>query len=91
MGPDRVDRKQNYVFSHTIGKGTFGVVRCAERKDTDPRQKVAIKVINKQLLRGHEEVVMQEIETLRNLNHPHIVKLIDWFESRDKVRLGMPR
>lgn len=28
---------------------------------------------------------MREIETVQGLDHPHIVKLIDWFESKDKV------
>ena len=50
-----------------------------------------MKIISKALLKGHEEVVMREIETVQSLDHPHIVKLIDWFESRDKVRLGVPR
>lgn len=79
-------KKQDYTFHKTLGKGTFGVVRAATRNEPDGGQrKVAVKVVSKHLLKGHEEVVMREIETVQGLNHPHIVKLIDWFESKDKV------
>lgn len=60
-------------------------MRSAEKKDTQPPEHVAVKVISKELLKGHEEVVMQEIETVQGLDHPHIIKLLEWFESKDKV------
>lgn len=47
---------------------------------------VAVKVIHKKLLRGNRASVISEIETVQQLNHPHIVQLLDWFESHDKVR-----
>ena len=84
-------RKKRYTFYKSLGKGTFGVVRSAIFDGPNGQQRVAVKIISKALLKGHEEVVMREIETVQSLDHPHIVKLIDWFESRDKVRLGVPR
>lgn len=69
-----------------MGKGTFGVVRSATHLRPDgSKEPVAVKIISKHLLKGHEETVMREIEMVQSLDHPHIVKLIEWFESNDKV------
>ena len=61
------------------------MVRAATRNEAGGPRNVAVKVVSKHLLKGHEEVVMREIETVQGLDHPHIVKLIEWFESKDKV------
>lgn len=81
-------KKQEYTFGKTIGKGTYGVVRSAVRTLPDhTTQPVAVKIIKKDLLKRQEHLIMQEIEMVRSLNHPHIIKLIDWFESKDKFYL----
>ncbi|PKI84912.1 calcium/calmodulin-dependent protein kinase [Malassezia vespertilionis] len=85
--PESYAKKQDYEFHKTLGKGTFGVVRSAVRKSPDGPQNVAVKVISKHLLKDRHEVVMREIETVQGLDHPHIVKLVDWFESKDKFYL----
>lgn len=44
-----------------------------------------MKVVSKHLLKGHNDVILKEIETVQSLDHSHIVKLLDWFESSEKV------
>ncbi|KAL4401830.1 Calmodulin-dependent protein kinase Cmk2 [Malassezia pachydermatis] len=86
--PESYTKKKEYTFHKTLGKGTFGVVRSAVRTLPDgTRRHVAIKIMSKVLLQGKEENVMKEIEMLQSLDHPHIVKLLDWFESKDKFYL----
>lgn len=81
-------KKQQYTFGKTIGKGTYSVVRSATRTLPDhTTQPVAVKIIKKDQLKQREHLIMQEIEMVRSLNHPHIIKLIDWFESKDKFYL----
>ena len=46
---------------------------------------MAVKIISKNVLKGDEASIMRELEMVQSLDHPHIVKLIDWFESKDKV------
>jgi calcium/calmodulin-dependent protein kinase I len=55
----------------------YGVVQQAEGPDGS----VAIKVIAKKNVKGHEHMVYEEMELLKRLNHPHIVKFYEWFES----------
>ena len=80
-------KKKEYSFTKTIGEGTFGIVRSALWKASDPPITVAVKVIAKKNLKGHVEVVEEEMQVLKGLDHPHVIKFLDWFESKDKYYL----
>jgi calcium/calmodulin-dependent protein kinase I len=76
--PESYDKKAKYRFGRTLGAGTYGIVREAE----GPDGRVAIKIILKKVVRGNERMVLDELDMLQRLQHPHIVKFVDWFESR---------
>ncbi|TPX08936.1 uncharacterized protein E0L32_009640 [Thyridium curvatum] len=78
--PESYDKKSKYRFGRTLGAGTYGIVREAD----GPNSKVAIKIILKKNVKGNERMVYDELDMLQRLQHPHIVKFVDWFESRDK-------
>ncbi|KAI1338492.1 Pkinase-domain-containing protein [Xylariaceae sp. FL0016] len=78
--PESYERKSKYRFGRTLGAGTYGIVREAD----SPEGKVAIKIILKKNVRGNEKMVWDELDMLQRLKHPHIVRFVDWFESRDK-------
>jgi calcium/calmodulin-dependent protein kinase I len=78
--PESYDKKSKYKFGRTLGAGTYGTVREAD----SPFGKVAVKIILKRNVKGNEKMVYDELEMLQRLKHEHIVKFIDWFESRDK-------
>lgn len=78
--PESYDKKSKYRFGRTLGAGTYGVVREAD----GPTGKVAVKIILKKNVKGNERMVYDELEMLQRLKHSHIVKFVDWFESRDK-------
>jgi calcium/calmodulin-dependent protein kinase I len=78
--PESYDKKSKYKFGRALGAGTYGVVREAD----GPTGKVAVKIILKRNVKGNEQMVYDELEMLQKLKHPHIVKFVDWFESRDK-------
>ncbi|KAI5927680.1 calcium/calmodulin-dependent protein kinase [Camillea tinctor] len=78
--PESYERKAKYRFGRTLGAGTYGIVREAD----SPDGKVAIKIILKKNVKGNENMVLDELDMLQRLKHPHIVRFVDWFESRDK-------
>ena len=78
--PESYDRKSKYRFGRTLGAGTYGIVKEAD----GPMGKVAVKIILKKNVKGNDQMVYDELEMLQTLKHPHIVKFVDWFESRDK-------
>lgn len=78
--PDSYERKSKYRMGRTLGAGTYGIVKEAD----SPDGKVAIKIILKKNVKGNDQMVYDELEMLNRLHHPHIVRFVDWFESRDK-------
>lgn len=80
--PELYVRKNNFTFGRTLGAGSFGLVRYA--RDNTTGEDVAIKIIIKKALKGNAQLVIDELELLQELHHPHIVGFRDWFESRDK-------
>ena len=64
-------------FCLKLTRCRYGVVQQAEGPDGS----VAIKVIAKKNVKGHEHMVYEEMELLKRLNHPHIVHFYEWFES----------
>lgn len=82
-GREALDVHSVYNFKDTIGEGGFGkVVRATHRRTGVQR---AIKVIPK---RGSRSEALNEIRALSELgDHPHIVKLIEYFEDSKRFYL----
>lgn len=78
--PDSYDKKAKYHFGRTLGAGTYGIVREAD----GPEGKCAVKIILKKNVRGNEQMVYDEMAMLQKMKHKHIVKFMEWFESKDK-------
>lgn len=80
--PDNYKLKSEYRMGKTLGAGTFGVVKRATHIPTN--EDVAIKIILKKTLHGNEQMVLDELNLLKKMDHPHIVRFKAWFESREK-------
>ena len=81
--PAKVDFLSEYNLRGIIGKGTFSVVKLGEHKKT--KEKVAIKILQKNKILNKEDLVRieREIEILKRLKHPNVIK-IHRIEEDDK-------
>ncbi|KAL8179955.1 UNVERIFIED_CONTAM: hypothetical protein K2H54_000767 [Gekko kuhli] len=81
--------REKYIISKTLGSGACGEVKLAFEKTTC--RKVAIKIINKSrfMTDALPEIqerpfnVSTEVEILKKVDHPCLMKIIDFFEGED--------
>lgn len=81
-----------YTLQQLLGKGEYGVVRLVERKnDTNLLSQRAVKIFDKKKIsiKDYNDVerksIVNEVEFLRMLNHPMIIKLFEVYENKDFV------
>jgi calcium-dependent protein kinase len=79
----RGDPSEMYELGDKLGEGTFGYVRKGINQLT--RVPRAIKTVPKVLLQ--DSGLWQEIEIMRELDHPHIMKLFSTYEDHENLYL----
>ena len=80
QNPNFRNIKETYKIEGTIGKGSFATVKKAKNRATGVRY--AVKVMSKKKMSDEDKQAMQqEIEILRQVDHPNVVKLVDIFED----------
>lgn len=71
---------------HILGEGAFGIVQKCFKKGT--LEERAVKRIEKSKMNDQEKVRLQyEVNILKNLNHPNIVRLHEVFEETKYIWL----
>ena len=78
-----------YEIKDSLGSGSYGTVVSAMQKST--RELRAIKIINKFKLQSEESrnKVINEVIILRKLDHPHIVKIYEFYEDEFNLYVVM--
>ena len=85
----KVDLLSDYNIRGIIGKGTFSVVKLGEHKKT--KEKVAIKILQKNKILNKEDLlrIQREIEILKRLKHPNVIKIHRIEEDEKKFYIIM--
>jgi len=82
------DLKEDYKIESVIGQGNYSKVRRGRNKATG--EKVAIKIISKSKLSPEDLADLKnEIDILKQVDHPNIVKLVDVYEDAKNFSLVM--
>ena len=78
---------KNYKLNQTVlGEGAFGKVQMAESKINGEIR--AVKIIDKLRLNDEDLIRLKyEIDILKNLNHPNIVRLYEIYENKCAILL----
>ena len=79
-----------YEKIEKLGEGAFGSVYKVKRKNSTTREIIrALKEISKDSIcdSENEEEIRNEIEVLKNLDHPNIMKIFEFFEDENNMYL----
>lgn len=68
-----------------LGEGAFGIVYLGT--DIDSGIQRAIKVIEKKKIKNYQRFY-NEVNALKTLDHPHIIKLFEVYEDKKNVYLA---
>ena len=88
-GSNKIDFLSDYNIKGIIGKGTFSVVKLGEHKKT--KEKVAIKIMQKNKILSKDDLIRieREIEILKRLNHPNVIKIHKIYDDEKKFYIIM--
>jgi len=80
------DKIADYLIGKEIGKGAYAVVRQAVHKPSGT--KLAVKIYEKFKLMdsAKKNAVKREIEVLKKLDHPNIVKMFEVIDTPKQVK-----
>ena len=79
---------KNYEALKKLGKGGFGRVFEVQEKST--KKRYAMKIIHKDQKNIYNyDTVKDEVNILKNLSHPNIIKFYDFYESVSKLYIIM--
>ncbi|GJJ76499.1 eukaryotic-like serine/threonine-protein kinase [Entomortierella parvispora] len=79
-----------YLLGKTLGKGSSGCVKLARHRKTN--EQVAVKIISKASLANRAAVhrgIEREIAIMKLINHPHVIRLYDVYETEKELFLVM--
>ena len=79
---------EEYVIGKELGRGRFSTVHECVNKITHVH--AAVKIINKSQIKSDEKVLLRtEIAVLKLMDHPHIIKMMNLYESKDNIYIVM--
>eukprot|EP00345_Euplotes_harpa_P013076 CAMPEP_0168334530 /NCGR_PEP_ID=MMETSP0213-20121227/10329_1 /TAXON_ID=151035 /ORGANISM="Euplotes harpa, Strain FSP1.4" /LENGTH=114 /DNA_ID=CAMNT_0008339205 /DNA_START=13 /DNA_END=354 /DNA_ORIENTATION=+ len=81
-------KKKYKIETKMLGTGAFGKVFLASLIN-DSEFKVAIKVISKKKIGEEIDQLLDEIEILKDLDHPNIIKYFEMYENNKFVYIVM--
>ena len=80
---NEVNPEKIYIKKKLLGTGAFGEVWLVRHKDLE--RDFAMKIIKKRKNKSNEEKeILNEIEILKKLDHPKILKIIDFYSKVKK-------
>lgn len=82
------DIHDHYVLGKEIGRGGFSIVVEGKKKGTE--EKFAVKCIKKSSIEGDDiKLLTREIQIMKNITHPNILRLFEVFEDDEQFFLVM--
>ena len=81
------DIQKSYQFKRVLGHGQFGTVR--EALMTGTGRVVAVKSINKEKIKKDLYLLKRELDVLRMIDHPNVIKYYETYEDEKYLHIVM--
>lgn len=81
-------KTESYIIGPTLGKGAFGKVKLGWKNEKNNQVQVVVKFVKRnKLFKDHnnEVKIFKEIMSLKQLNHPNIVNLIEVIKKNNYI------
>lgn len=75
------DNNQGEELVSLIRPHAFPVKQATWTQPDGKKREVAVKCIQKKLVKSKPSVVQDETDVLQGLSHPHVIKILDFFEA----------
>jgi len=82
-----LDLSAEYLQGAKLGEGSYGEVHLMLHKSLGVAR--VVKSVAKSQLGMAEEFVEDEVKMLKSLDHPHIVRIFETFETEDQLHIVM--
>lgn len=79
------DIETRYEIMKKIGDGNFAIVHKCRMANTS--SEFAMKIIDKGIMKGKEDMIENEIAIMRLCRHPNIIRLVEEFETLENIYL----
>lgn len=77
---------QHFLFQFAFS-GSSSIVRRVIHNFS--KQEFAVKIIDKFDIKNGRNAILSEISILKEVNHPNIIKLVEIFESQQRIFIVM--
>lgn len=82
--------QNHYTLGDEIGRGGFSVVvEATSKKKGSEGDRYAVKIIEKSMIQDDIKLLRREIDIMKRVEHPNILKLHEIYESDEKVYIVM--
>ena len=75
---------ENYIIEKAIGEGSYGKVYLVKHRQTGIERAMKETIIDSQT---NIEEIKNEIEILKKLDHPNIVKIYEFYVNHDRLKV----
>lgn len=90
IGESKYDLKETYELNKQLGCGSYSIVFEARHRHSGELR--CIKKIGKEnFTKEEEESIMNEIAVLRETDHPHIIKIMEYYQNERNLYIVMER